>query len=181
MIERLKRFADTGNAVRFFLSFILAFALWAWVTNERDPEQSYRASDIPVSAIGVPEGLEVVGSRPSVDVTLQGPRSVIQTVDAASLSAEINLEDVDGPGEYTRKVRVDAPDGIRTVTTEPASITVVLDTVVSRTFTVEPLPPAEIPRSLTVTNISAEPQEVVVTGVQSNVERVAHVLAPVNI
>jgi YbbR domain-containing protein len=97
MIDRLKRFADTGNAVRFFLSFILAFALWAWVTNERDPEQTYRASQVPVSAVGIPENLEIVGAVPAVDVTLQGPRSVIQPIDAASLTAEINLEDVDGP------------------------------------------------------------------------------------
>ncbi|MGH9175733.1 MAG: hypothetical protein ACRD1H_15315, partial [Vicinamibacterales bacterium] len=62
MIERLRRFADTGNAVRFFLSFVLAFALWAWVTNERDPEQTYRASQVLVSAVGIPDGLELVGS-----------------------------------------------------------------------------------------------------------------------
>lgn len=181
MIERLRRFAGTGNAVRFFLSFILAFALWAWVTNERDPEQSYRASQVPVSAAGVPEGLELVGALPAVDVTLQGPRSVIQTIDAASLSAEVDLDDVDGPGQYKREIHVNAPDGIREIATEPTTITVELDTVVSRTFPVETLPPAAIPRSLTVTNITADPQEVVVTGVQSNVDRVARVLAPINI
>ncbi|HEX5165820.1 MAG TPA: CdaR family protein [Thermomicrobiales bacterium] len=181
MIDRLKRFADTGNAVRFFLSFILAFALWAWVTNERDPEQTYRASQVPVSAVGIPENLEIVGAVPAVDVTLQGPRSVIQTIDAASLTAEVNLDDVDGPGSYDRKVHVNAPDGIRTITTDPETITVELDTVVSKTFPVEALPPAEIPRSLTVTSISVEPQQVTVTGVQSNVDQVARVLAPINI
>lgn len=181
MIERFKRFADTGNAVRFFLSFILAFALWAWVTNERDPEQSYRASQVPVSAVGVPDDLALVGSVPAVDVTLQGPRSVIQTIDAASLTAEINLEDVDGPGDYEREVHVNAPDGIRTVTTEPETITVELDNVVSESFSVEALPPAEISRSLAITSTTVEPREVVVTGIQSNVDRVARVLAPINI
>lgn len=181
MIERFKRFADTGNAVRFFLSFILAFALWAWVTNERDPEQSFHASQVPVSAVGIPDDLELVGSIPAVDATLQGPQSVTQTLDAASLSAEINLEDVDGPGSYERRVHVNAPDGIRKVTTEPVTVTVELDTVITKSFAVETLPPADIPRSLTVTNITAEPQEVVVTGVRSNVDRVAKVLAPVNI
>jgi YbbR domain-containing protein len=181
MIDRLKRFADTGNAVRFFLSFILAFALWAWVTNERDPEQTYRASQVPVGAVGIPDNLEVVGSVPAVDVTIQGPRSVIQTIDAASLTAEMDLEDVNGPGKYDGKVRVNTPDGIRKVTTDPETISIELDTVVSESFPVEALPPAEIPRSLTVTGITVEPQQVTVTGVQSNVDRVARVLAPINI
>lgn len=181
MIERMKRFADTGNAVRFFLSFILAFALWAWVTNERDPEQSYRASQVPVSAIGIPENLEIVGVPQAVDVTLQGPRSVIQTVDAASLAAEINLEDVDGPGKYDAEVQVNAPDGIRKVTADPETISIELDTVVSDTFGVEALPPADVPRGLAITNTAVEPLEVVVTGVQSNVDQVARVLAPIDL
>lgn len=180
MIERMKRFADTGNAVRFFLSFILAFALWAWVTNERDPEQSYRASQVPVSAVGLPENLALVGAVPAVDVTLQGPRSVIQTIDAASLTAEINLEDVEDPGQYEDvEVHVNVPDGIRKVTTDPETIAIELDTVVSKTFSVEALPPADIPRSLVVTRTAVDPQDVVVTGIQSNVDRVARVLAPV--
>jgi len=181
MIERMKRFADTGNAVRFFLSFILAFALWAWVTNERDPEQTYRASQVPVSAVGLPESLELVGAVPAVDVTLQGPSSVIQTIDAASLTAEIDLQGVDSPGSYEREVHVNVPDGIRKVTAEPETLSIELDTVVSKTFQLEVLPPADVPRNLAVTNTIVEPGEVVVTGIQSNVDRVARVLAPVDL
>ncbi len=181
MTERIRRFADTGNAVRFFLSFVLAFALWAWVTNENDPEQTYRASQVPVSAVGIPDNLELVGTVPAVDVTLQGPRSVIQTIDAASLTAEIDLEGVDGPGSYEREVHVNVPDGIRKVTSEPESITVELDTVVSETFALEVLAPADVPRNLAVTSTIVEPNEVVVTGVQSNVDRVARVLAAVDL
>jgi YbbR domain-containing protein len=181
MIDRLRRFADTGNAVRFFLSFVIAFALWAWVTNERDPEQSYRASNLPVSVVGIPDHLELVGEVPDVNVTLQGPRSVIQTIDAASLTAEISLAGVDGPGEYSREVKVNVPDDIRKVTTEPETITVELDTVVSETFAVEVLPPADVPRNLAVTRTVADPAEVVVTGVQRDIDRVARVLAPIDL
>jgi YbbR domain-containing protein len=181
MIDRFRRFADTGNAVRFFLSFVIAFALWAWVTNERDPEQSYHASNLPVSVVGIPDHLELVGEVSDVDVTLQGPRSVIQTIDAASLTAEINLEGVEEPGKYTEEVTVNVPDGIRKVTSEPETITVELDTVVSETFAVEVLPPADVPRNLAVVNTIADPSEVIVTGVQRDVDRVARVLAPIDL
>ncbi|HYI15060.1 MAG TPA: CdaR family protein, partial [Thermomicrobiales bacterium] len=181
MTDRIRRFADTGNAVRFFLSFVLAFALWAWVTNENDPEQTYRASQVPVSAVGIPEHLELVGTVPAVDVTLQGPRSVIQTIDAASLTAEIDLQGVDEPGSYEREVHVNVPDGIRKVTTEPEQITIELDTVVSQAFALEVLPPGEVPRNLAVTNMVVEQDEVVITGIQSNVDLVARVLATIDI
>jgi len=181
MIDRLRRFADTGNAVRFFLSFVLAFALWAWVTNERDPEQSYRANFVPVSVVGLPDHLELVGEVPDVGVTLLGPRSVIQTIDAASLTAEINLEGVTDPGEYSREVKVRAPDGIRKVTADPDVITVELDTVVSETFAVEVLPPSDVPRNLAVTSTDIDPSEVIVTGVQRDVDQVARVLVPIDV
>ncbi len=181
MIERLKRFADTGNAVRFFLSFILAFALWAWVTNERDPEQSYNASQVPVSAVGVPETLEIVGSVSAVDVTLQGPRSVIQTIDAASLTAEVDLSSVDGPGFYERDVQIIAPDGIRKVSSNPSRITIELDTVISKSFDVEALQPADIARSLSITKTTVEPNSVVVSGAERNLTQVVRVLAPIEL
>jgi YbbR domain-containing protein len=181
VIDRVKRFADTGNAVRFFLSFILAFALWAWVTNERNPEQTYRASQVPVSAVEIPDSLELVGTISAIDVTLQGPRSVIQSIDAASLTAEIDLSDVNGPGTYRREVTVNVPDGIRSVDAEPEEVTVELDTVVSRSFPIEAIVPSDMPRSLRVSPTMIEPGEATVTGVQRNVDRVAKVLAPVTI
>jgi YbbR domain-containing protein len=181
MIDLLKRFADTGNAVRFFLSFILAFALWAWVTNERDPEQTYRASQVPVFAVGVPDSLELVGTIPAVDVTLQGPRSVIQTIDAASLTAQIDLSDIDRPGSFQRTVKVNVPDGIRSIDAEPEEVSVELDTVVSRSFPIDAILPSDTPRSLRVSPTTIEPGEATVTGVQRNVDRVARVIAPVTI
>jgi YbbR domain-containing protein len=181
MIERLKRFADTGNAVRFLLSFVLAFALWAWVTNEQDPEQQYRASQVPVTAENVPDTLRLVGSLPAVDVTLYGPQSVIQTIDAGSITATIDLSDADGPGTYEAEVEIDAPDGIRKEVSDPDQVTAELDTVVSRSFDVATQPPGDTPRNLRITSVAVNPPAVTVTGVQRNVNRVVSVVAQIDL
>jgi YbbR domain-containing protein len=181
MIDGLRRFADTGNAVRFLLSLICAFALWAWVTVDRDPEQTYRATQVPVAADNIPSGLELVGVPQPVDLTLQGPQSVIQTIDAGSIRAYVDLSNVDGPGTYERRVRVDAPGGIRRTTVVPETVIVELDTVVSEAFSISVVPPAEVPRNLSLTSTAVNPPEVTVTGVQQNVDRVARVIVPVEL
>lgn len=178
MIERLRRFADTGNAVRLLLSFICAFALWAWVTIDRDPEQTYRASQIPVVAENTPPDLELVGVLTPVDLTLQGPQSVIQTIDAGSIRAYLDLSGIDAPGTYERRVRIDAPGGVRRTTVQPETIIVELDTVVSKTFEVSIIAPEDVPRNLSLTGVSANPATVTVTGVQQNVDRVDRVILP---
>jgi YbbR domain-containing protein len=181
MIDSVRRFADTGNAVRFLLSFICAFALWAWVTADRDPEQTYRATQVPVAADNIPAGLELVGVPQPVDLTLQGPQSVIQTIDAGSIRAYVDLSSASEPGTYERRVRIDAPGGIRRTTVQPETIVIELDTVVSETFTISVVPPDEVPRNLSLTGTTVSPNEVTVTGVQQNVDRVARVIVPVEL
>ncbi|MDQ4045171.1 MAG: CdaR family protein [Chloroflexota bacterium] len=181
MTEWLKRVTDTGNMIRFLLSFVLAFALWAWVTVERDPEQTYRAPDVPVVAQGLPGDLSLVDGLEPVEVTLYGPRSVIQTIDSASIRAYVDLSDIDEAGEYTREIEVDVPDGIRKVETNPESVTFEVDNVVSETFDLRLLSPEDLPRNLAVTDTAVSTEEVTVTGVAQNVERVAQVLLPVEI
>lgn len=181
MIERLRRFADTGNAVRFLLSFVLAFALWAWVTIDNDPEQTYSASQVPIATQNLTSSLELVGTLPSVNVRLQGPRSVIQRIDAGAVVVTIDLADITAPGVYERTVNVSVPEGIRKVRTDPPKVSIELGSVVTRTLPVELLAPDEVARNLTVTAMDVEPRQVTVTGVQQSVDQVARIVVPVQV
>jgi YbbR domain-containing protein len=181
MIERLRRFIDTGNLVRFLLSLILAFALWAWVTNEKDPEQTYLANGVQVMSVNRPDGLEVVNTLPKVDIKLQGPRSVIQTLDAGAIQAFVDLGGRDGPGSEVEKIHVDTPPGIRKSSVNPSETEVEMDTVTSKTFNLKLLSPDDLPKNLTVTETNVNVDQVTVTGVQRNVDRVAQVILPVEI
>jgi YbbR domain-containing protein len=181
MIERIRRFIDTGNLVRFMLSLILAFALWAWVTNEKNPEQSYVANGVQVTGLHRPDGLEVVNTLPKVNIKLQGPRTVIQSIDASAIQAYVDLGDREGPGSEMEKIHVQAPDGIRKATADPPETEVEMDTVASKTFDLKLLSPDDLPKNLTVTETNVSTDKVTVTGVQRNVDRVAQVILPVEI
>lgn len=181
MTERLRRYLDAGSAARMLLSVILAFTLWAWVTKQRDPEQTYRGTQVQVVARDTPEGLQVVGSLPTVNLTLKGPRSVIRRTDAGAVTAYVDLSAADRPGTYPRAVKIDSPSGMRVKESDPATIQVELDTVVNQTFKVEVLPPQQTPRNLSVTSAIASPEDVTVKGVQQNVARVAHVVVDVDL
>lgn len=181
MIERIKGFADTGNLLRFVLSLVLAFALWAWVTNENNPEQTYLANNVQVEVRNKPANLEIVSPLDVVEVRIQAPRSVIQTLDASRIIAWVDLGNRSGPGTETEKVRIDTPAGVRSARVTPDEIPVELDTVVSQTFPVKLLSPDDLPRNLEVTDSNIDVETVTVTGVRRNVDRVAQVIVPVAI
>ncbi|HRA33042.1 MAG TPA: CdaR family protein [Thermomicrobiales bacterium] len=181
MIRRVRTFADTGNLVRFGLSLVLAFALWAWVTNENDPEQTYIANNVQVEIRQKAPSLEIVSPLDVVEIRIQAPRSVIQTLDPSRIVAWVSLDDRTGPGTATEKVGVDVPRGVRTARVTPTEIPVALDTLVSQTFPVKLLSPNDLPRNLEVTKSNVDIDTVTVTGVQRNVERVAQVIVPVAI
>lgn len=181
MISRVRRFADTGNLLRFALSLVLAFALWAWVTNEDNPEQTYLANNVQVEIRNKAGNLELVSPLDVVEVKIQAPRSVIQALDPSQIIAWVDLQERTGPGSGLEEVEVDVPSGVRTTRVTPNKIAVELDTVVSERFPVKLLTPNDLPRNLEVTDSNVDIDTVTVTGVQRNVERVAQVIVPVAI
>ena len=181
MIDRLRRVLDAGNAARLLASFVLAFTLWAWVTVQSDPERTLTLTNVAVSVENLPTGLEIVGPLKSIDLTLKGPQSIIARTDASNTAAVVDLSDVTQPGRYQERVKVRRPAGLRRAEASPSTITVELDTVVSKTFQVEVLPPGGVPRNLSVTGTIVSPQTVTVTGVQQNVDRVARTVVSVDL
>lgn len=120
---RLRNFFDRGNLVRFLVSLILAFALWAWVTAQNDPEITRTIPAVPVTEANLTGSLTVVGPLPTVQILLAGPRSVVQPLETGTVSATVDLHDVTQPGTYTRTVQVHVPSQIRVRAITPTRIT----------------------------------------------------------
>jgi len=123
----LRQFLDTGNLFRFILALILAFALWAWVTNEQDPEISKVLPAVPVVATDVPDGFAVIGTLGTVEIRLQGPRSRINALEEGAVRATVDLSDIEEPGLHQVRVSVDVPSGVRVRSVQPSQITVQLE------------------------------------------------------
>lgn len=109
--------------MRFLVSLILAFALWAWVTAQNDPEITRTIPAIPVEQANLVGTLTVVGPLPTVQILLAGPRSRVQPLESGTVTATVDLHDVTQPGTYTRSVQVRTPSGIRVSNVTPPRIT----------------------------------------------------------
>lgn len=173
----MKRFLTFVHVSRFVLSFVLAFALWAWVTNERNPEEAYIARSVPVTVVGLSGSFAATLSVQTVDVTLRGPRSTIDSIDTAAIGASVSLRNVSEPGDYQREVDIASPDGVRRASSSPRSITVTVEQVTEEEFDVVVDLPEDLPRNLRVTEASALPSRVVASGVQADIEAIAQVIA----
>lgn len=124
MMTRARGILETGNLARFFVALILAFALWAYVTNKNDPETSRTIPAVPVSAVNVPKSLGVIGPLDTVEVGLRGPQSSINAIDTGIIVAHVDLESISKPGTYFLTVHVSAPSGVDVRDVTPAKIQV---------------------------------------------------------
>lgn len=124
MLTRAQGVLETGNLARFLVALILAFALWAYVTNKNDPETSRTIPAVPVSAVNVPKSLRVIGPLDTVEVGLRGPQSRINAIDTGIVVAQVDLQNISKPGTYFLTVHVSAPSGVDVREVTPAKIQV---------------------------------------------------------
>jgi YbbR domain-containing protein len=169
---------STAKAARLVLSLIIAFAIWAFVTNERDPDRtaSFTGLEIQGAETLSPE-FQIVESLPVVSATVKGPQSVVQPMTNATLTASVDLSGIAEAGTYEIDVDLAVPPGLRDVDLDPETIVLEVDSVVSRIFDITVLEPVNPPATLTSISISST--QVRLIGVQQNVERVDRVEVPV--
>src|SRR5690606_15396926 len=116
-------------------------------------------------------------SFPTVNVTVKGPESVVQSMTSANVVPTIDLSHIDEAGDYEIEVEVEVPSGLRDVDVDPEVITVAVGTVVNREMDITIVEPVKPPATLT--SISVSSTVVNLIGVEHNVDRVARVEVPV--
>lgn len=168
----------TAKVARLVVSLLIAFAIWAFVTNERDPDRTATFTGLEIQGAETlsPE-FQIVESFPGVSVTVKGPQSVVQPMTNATLTASVDLSGVTEAGIYDVDLDVATPDGLRDVDYDPETITVEVDSVVSQVFDITVIEPINAPATLT--SISVSSTQVRLIGVQQNVARVDRVEVPV--
>lgn len=158
---------------RFLLSLLIAFGIWAFVTNERDPDRTRTISDVDISHNGLASNLQIVEALPNTSVTLKGPQSVIQRIDDSDVLATVDLSNVDAPGTVESPVEITAPDGLRDVSAEPDTVSIEVDSVITEQFDITIVQPSNAPATLT--EISLSSPSVTLRGVRQNVEDIQRV------
>jgi YbbR domain-containing protein len=132
VLASVRRFFDTGNLLRFLFSMVLAFSLWAWVTYQNDPETTRMLGGLPVTIENLDTRFEVPEDPPTVDVTVQGPQSVVSPLERDSVVATVDMSEVESEGEHELEVSVNVPSDVRVRDVVPEAVTVEVEAMTSQ-------------------------------------------------
>ncbi len=96
------------------------------VTIEIVPATGQLLFVVPVSATGLDGNLSIVGSLPTVQVTLFGPLPTLLRLNPNDISASVDLTDKDA-GTHKVKIKALAPEGLEVRSISPEEIEIVLE------------------------------------------------------
>lgn len=174
------RFAR-ADAVRLVASLILAVLLWGLVTNAQDPETTRTYSSVPINVGELPSPLQVVGDVPDISVRVTGPRSVVTDMSVTDVSASLDLDDINEPGDYTVSIDIETPRGVWDSTATPSRLPIRVEESVTELFVVETEVSGNIDSTRQVSATVADTSELTVVGPSGSVDRVARVIVPVQV
>jgi YbbR domain-containing protein len=142
------------------LSVIFAVGLWLFVATEDRGTELYT---VPLDIVDVPPGLQVTEIGPeTVDVRVEGRRSVLSRLPPSDLRARIALKDA-GPGELTVPVQpqnVAAPRSVNVVRVMPAYVRLTLEPVTRARVEVTPRVVGRPAPGFRVARVDVEPRQV---------------------
>jgi len=161
----------------------VAAILWVTVAQAAEREQTVEFDGrIPVERPEVPEGHVLRGSLGDVAVKLRGTPAALATISRESLRATIDISVLAAtrgePQEAPVRVTV-ASDVVKVVDATPASVSVRVEKITTRTLPVQARYANEAPRGFTPGDPTVTPAEVTVTGPESAVAAVTAVYATV--
>jgi YbbR domain-containing protein len=165
-------------------ALVIAMLFWVGYTQQIGPRDVTVAFDgrVPVERPSVPSGFVLRAQLGDVGVRLAGPEDQVASIGLADLHATIDLTgiDVSRPEPYDAKVDVTvANDAVKVVDWSPATISVRLERITSRTVAVQAKLANEPPKGTQAGLTSVTPKEVQITGPESTVAQVAAVFATV--
>src|SRR5690554_3391693 len=126
MIERLLQ-----NWPYKFIALVTAITLWAVVNSERNPVIN---RSITLDLVrNLDSGFMITSGTEKVDVTIEGPKTLVEAVKPSDLEASIDLRGR-GAGTYTLPVQLDRKNVSERLTVRPVSpsVTLTVESVTSR-------------------------------------------------
>lgn len=157
-------------------AFALALAVWISAVTAADPDEIHALpAPVPVEIIGQDPGLVISTDYPrQVEVTLRAPASAWERINADpnSVRAILDLSGLSN-GVHNLEIQVQVAERpVRIVSVTPASVTISLETLVTRTVELDLSLAGQPAVGYQAGDPSLEPGEVIISGAQSLVERV---------
>ncbi len=171
------------NTESLLFAGLLALSIWMAGVSAADPiEERAFPSPIPLTYLGPPEGLLVVGDRPTeARLTVRAPASVWERLAAADLHVQADLGELE-PGRHSvTLVASIGPNGSRVTSIDPAQIDITLEQASQRIVPVRAQVTGETAAGYRAESPSVTPAEVTVVGPASAVERVVEAAASIDL
>lgn len=129
------RLSDVATKI---LAVIIAFIIWFYAMATDSPTNTRTFPAVPINIQNVTEtGLSVIsGYENTVDITVQGKKSVINKLDPKYITAYVDVGDVHKAGRATRLISVSLPDGVTLADKSANSISVYMDVTMTKTVPV---------------------------------------------
>ncbi|KSU58044.1 hypothetical protein AS034_20290 [[Bacillus] enclensis] len=148
-----------------------------------NPQTSFDTiQDIPLEVFYDSENLVVSGLPETVNLTVDGPKSIVQpTKTLKDFQVYVDLNDV-GIGEHQVPVEIDNISDKLDVKINPEFVTVTVEEKVTEEFGVEPeFNSGVLSNGFEAEGLSVNPKTVKVTGAKSQIDQIAYVKATLDI
>ena len=177
--------------LRLLLSFLCAMLFWVFVTSTEAEDYKQSFSGIPVvfegeSTMRGSRGLVITNrNTTSVRVTISGSRRVIANLDAADLTAVIDLRSITATGHYASAYKINFPSnvdsGSLTVTvSNPESVSFDVDRLSTKSVEVVGRFNGSAAEGFSAEPIVFEPSTVIISGPQNALEKVDYAYVEVS-
>jgi YbbR domain-containing protein len=155
------------------LSLLIATALWLVIAPEQEPaEVEVR---VPIEFQHVPPHLEISSiTIPEAQIRVRGPESVIRTLRATDIHAQLELVDAK-PGERTFDLtaqQIQLSRELHVVQVVPGQVHLSFDTRLTREVEVHPRVTGNFVEGEQIGRILVDPERITITGPQHHVEQV---------
>ncbi len=167
IVERLTSIPRPKNWVLKLLSLLFGLFLWYFVVGEDKVDMTVT---IPVEIVNLPRELVISNQfKKQLEVTVSGQRSLIRGMTAQHISRTIDLSDA-SPGTVVVQNRADSigvPRGLSILRLQPPTITLLLDRLIQKEVTIEPVLVGKVHEDYRLVSVSTEPPTLEISGPQA--------------
>ena len=170
------------SLLRLALSFVLAVALWLYITEKQDPglAQDF-PQQLPVETVNVGAGLSVTSTTiPTVRVRYREDTPGV-LVTSVNFHPIVNLLGLKAGPPRRLPVQVIPDPGLHVIRVSPASVVVTLDRVETRVIPVTPLLLNGARSGFSLGRIVLSPSTIRVQGPHSTISQISGASIPINV
>ena len=179
MLQSLRNFLRKyvlKNLPLKLISLAVAVLLW-WVVG-RDPTIEIPMT-VPLEFHHAPDNLEMNSEYPlQAQITMRGPERLLRQINASEVHAVIDLQGA-APGERTFDLtpkQIHVPRNVEVMQVAPAQFHISFDHSATRSVDVEPRIIGSLLSGYGITNVKADPSQIMIVGPEKRVDGVENAL-----